>query len=191
MSENKTMAVRLELVVNCDPADKSLDKLVDRLNGALNEWGDEHDAKRRLYVREEGIKFKPLDDMEDGLTMAANIFDIEMSAGLMKKMDSYVGGTFESRSELIDHAVRHFLEQKRADDALDHIELMNIKASGLDLTDDAEEMREPYVRLSIATSKVMNKKDQARCESIYSKALDEIKTEITGKRPSNVKATGS
>ncbi len=171
------MAARLELVVNRDLGDESIDHLRDRLNEVLNEWGDKHDAKRQMHVREEDLK-TGLDDLgliEEGPAIPIYMIGVGVPYGLVDDIDEQVGGLYESRGNLICSAVRRLLEAERRREMISETDSMSVKTGGLDIADMDGSGRKPWVKLTMQVAKFMGRKDQGRCKEIYERALTELK----------------
>jgi len=83
MKRKKQWSVSVRMLINRRLTDENVEEIKKELMNALNEWGDEHEARRRLICRED---LEPDDDRGSG-DLRVNL-TISMSEGMMSESDA-------------------------------------------------------------------------------------------------------
>jgi predicted transcriptional regulator len=83
MERKKQWSVSVRMLINRRLADENVEEIKKELMNALNEWGDEYEARRRLVCREE---LEP--DGDDGSGDLEVHLTLSMSEGMMNESDA-------------------------------------------------------------------------------------------------------
>lgn len=83
MKRKKQWSVSVRMLINRRLTDESVEEIKKELMVALNEWGDEHEARRRLVCRED---LEP--DGDDGSGDLEVHLTMSMSEGMMNESDA-------------------------------------------------------------------------------------------------------